>query len=142
MTAAAQEVAPPAKPRRGLFKIAIPLTLAIAVAAWGAHWWTTDRFVEDTDDAYVGGDVTVIASKVAGYVQTVVVTDNQAVRRGDLLVKIDDRDYRAALARAQAGVAAAEALRGNLDANDQLQRSVIAQADAGVSAFGATKVRP
>jgi len=141
LTAAAQEVAPPAKPRRGLFKIAIPLTLAIAVAAWGAHWWTTDRFVEDTDDAYVGGDVTVIASKVAGYVQTVVVTDNQAVRRGDLLVKIDDRDYRAAVAKAEASVAAARALLVNLDATENLQRSVIAQADAGVSAAKAESTR-
>ena len=131
---AANDATPAPPPRRGLLRIAIPLVLAIAVVVWGAHWWTSGRFVEDTDDAYVGGDVTVISSKVAGYVATVAVADNQVVHRGDLLVKIDDRDYRAALARAQASVAAAQALRGNLDANDQLQRSVIAQADAGVSA--------
>ncbi len=131
---ATDDAAPTPPPRRGLPRIAIPLVLAIAVLAWGAHWWTSGRFVEDTDDAYVGGDVTVISSKVAGYVETVAVADNQVVHRGELLVKIDDRDYRAALARAQASVAAAQALLGNLDANDQLQRSVIAQADAGVSA--------
>ncbi len=131
---AANDATPAPPPRRGLLRIAIPLVLTIAVVVWGAHWWTSGRFVEDTDDAYVGGDVTVISSKVAGYVATVAVADNQVVHRGDLLVKIDDRDYRAALARAQASVAAAQALRGNLDANDQLQRSVIAQADAGVSA--------
>ena len=138
---AATDAAPAPPPRRGLVRLAVPLVVALAAIAWGAHWWTTGRFVEDTDDAYVGGEVTVISSKVAGYVQAVAVADNQVVHRGDLLVKIDDRDYRAALARAQAGVAAAEALRGNLDANDQLQRSVIAQADAGVSAASAESTR-
>ena len=141
MTAAATDAAPSAPPRRSLARIAIPLVLVLAAAAWGAHWWTTSRFVEDTDDAYVGGDVTVIASKVAGYVQAIAVTDNQVVHRGDLLVKIDDRDYRASVAKAEASVAAAQALFGNLDANEKLQRSVIAQADAGVSAARAETTR-
>ena len=141
MTAAAIDAAPPSPPRRGAARFALPLLVAVAVAAWGVHWWTTSRFIEDTDDAYVGGDVTTLAAKVAGYVQVVAVGDNQAVHRGDLLVKIDDRDYRAAVARAQASVAAAGALMGNLDANERLQRSVIAQADAGVSAAKAESQR-
>jgi len=138
---AAADAAPSSPPRRGFVRLALPLAAALAVVGWGVHWWTGARFVEDTDDAYVGGDVTVISSKVAGYVQQVAVADNQVVHRGDLLVRIDDRDYRAALARAQASVAAAQALLGNLDANDQLQRSVIAQADAGVSAARAESTR-
>ena len=147
MTAAALEVvqpapaAAPAKPRPRIARIAIPFALAIVAAVWGTHWWTVGRFVEDTDDAYVGGDVTVIASKVAGYVQTVNVADNQVVHRGDLLVKIDDRDYRAAVAKAEAAVAAARALLVNLDATGQLQRSVIAQANAGVAAADAESTR-
>ena len=141
MTDANAAAAPVPPPRRALARLGVPFALALLAAAWGAHWWTSARFIEDTDDAYVGGDVTVISSKVAGYVQQVAVTDNQAVHRGDLLVRIDDRDYRAALARAQAGVAAAQALQGNLDANDQLQRSVIAQADAGVAAAAAELTR-
>ena len=142
MTAAAtpESVSSPS-PRRGLVKPAIATALVVALAAWGAHWWGTGRFIEDTDDAYVGGDVTVIASKVAGYVQAVAVSDNQVVRKGDLLVKIDDRDYQAALAQAQASVAAAQALIANLDATQKLQRSVIAQADAGVSAANAEATR-
>ena len=147
MTAAALEVvqpapaAPPAKPRPRIARIAIPFALAIVAAVWGTHWWTAGRFIEDTDDAYVGGDVTVIASKVAGYVQTVNVADNQVVHRGDLLVKIDDRDYRTAVAKAEAAVAAARALLVNLDATGQLQRSVIAQANAGVAAADAESTR-
>ena len=133
--------APPPKPRPSLGKIAIPVALAVAAAVWGTHWYTVGRWVQDTDDAYVGGDVTVIASKVAGYVQTVAVADNQVVHRGDLLVKIDDRDYRAAVARAEASVAAARATLVNLDATEKLQRSVIAQATAGVAAADAEATR-
>ena len=59
-----------------------------AAAAWYGHdWWTVGRFIESTDDAYVGGDVTVIAPKVAGFIAEVAVTDNQAVHAGDLLVQ-------------------------------------------------------
>ncbi|WP_420854735.1 efflux RND transporter periplasmic adaptor subunit [Scleromatobacter humisilvae] len=133
--------APPPRSKRRLGKIAIPFALAVAAAVWGTHWYTVGRFLQDTDDAYVGGDVTVIASKVAGYVQTVAVTDNQLVHRGDLLVKIDDRDYRAAVAKAEASVAAARALLVNLDATEKLQRSVIAQATAGVAAADAEATR-
>jgi len=92
----------------------------VPALAYGAHWWTTGRFIESTDDAYVDGDVTVIGSKVSGYVQTVAVTDNQLVHKGDLLVKIDDRDYRAAVEKASAAVVAAQALLRNLDATAKL----------------------
>src|SRR5437762_7412087 len=70
--------------------------IALAAAGYGYHWWTDARFVEDTDDAYVGGEVTLIAAKVPGYLAEVLVTDNQQVHAGDLLARIDDRDYRAA----------------------------------------------
>ncbi len=69
--------------------------------------------------------MTVIGPKVSGYVQTVAVSDNQVVHRGDLLVKIDDRDYRAAVEKAAAAVTAAQALLGNLDATAKLQESLI-----------------
>jgi membrane fusion protein (multidrug efflux system) len=80
------------------------LMSGLAAVWYGHHWWTVGRFIESTDDAYVGGEVTVIAPKVAGFIAEVAVTDNQAVSTGDLLVKIDDRDYRAALAKATAAV--------------------------------------
>jgi membrane fusion protein (multidrug efflux system) len=80
------------------------LAVTAVAAHLGAGWWNVGRFVESTDDAYVGGEVTVIAPKVAGFIETVAVTDNQAVHAGDLLVRLDDRDYRASLARAEASV--------------------------------------
>ena len=111
-------------------------------ATWYGHqWWTVGRFIESTDDAYVGGDVTVIAPKVAGFIAELAVTDNQAVHAGDLLVKLDDRDYRAALAKANAAVAAQEATLANLDATRRLQASMIAQAEAEVAAAHAEGAR-
>ncbi|MBV8465276.1 MAG: HlyD family secretion protein [Burkholderiales bacterium] len=117
-------------------------TLALAVAAvgaalYGAHWWSTGRFMEDTDDAYVGGDITVISPKVPGYIAKVAVNDNQLVHAGDLLVKLDDRDYRAALEKAEGVVAARKAEIANLEATRALQQAVINQARAGVAATSA-----
>jgi membrane fusion protein (multidrug efflux system) len=106
----------------------------LVVAAYGYHWLTVGRFIETTDDAYVGGDITVIAPKVSGFIETVAVTDNQKVNAGDLLVKLDDRDYRAALARAAAAAEAQRATLANLDATRRLQLAVIAQAHAGITA--------
>src|ERR1700749_2839245 len=109
----------------------------IAAAIFGYHWVTGGRFLESTDDAYVGGDITVIAPKVAGFIEQVAVTDNQRVAAGDLLVKLDDRDYKAALARAEAAAEAQRATLSNLDATRRLQQSVIAQTRASVAAADA-----
>jgi membrane fusion protein (multidrug efflux system) len=120
---------------------ALALLAGIGAVAYGYGWWTVGRFVESTDDAYVGGDVTVIAPKVSGFIAAVAVTDNQEVRAGDLLVKIDDRDYRVALDRAEAAVTGAEATLANLDATRRLQLAVVAEARAGVAAADAETVR-
>ena len=95
----------------------------LAVVGYAHHWVTVGRFIESTDDAYVGGDITVIAPKVAGFIDRVAVTDNQRVHAGDLLLKLDDRDYRAALAKADAAVGIQQATLANLDATRQLQES-------------------
>jgi membrane fusion protein (multidrug efflux system) len=115
---------------------------AVIVGVWyGYTWWTVGRFMETTDDAYVGGDVTTMASKVAGFVDTIAVTDNQRVKAGDLLVKLDDRDYRAQLARAEASVAAQEAALANRDAAHRLQTAVVDQANAEIAAATAEATR-
>jgi membrane fusion protein (multidrug efflux system) len=99
--------------------------------------------MESTDDAYVGGEVTVIAPKVPGFISQVAVTDNQEVHGGDLLLKLDDRDYRAALAKAEASVAMQEAAPINLDATHDLQEAMVAQAEAEaeIAFTGAETVR-
>ena len=112
-------------------KKAIGLVLCLAAVVLVAGGWAYARSNETfTDNAYVRGDMTSLAPKVAGYVTAVAVQDNQAVRTGDVLFRIDDRDYRARLAQAEANVEAAEARLGNVDAETKLQHALIRQAEA------------
>ncbi|WP_081991772.1 HlyD family secretion protein [Inquilinus limosus] len=132
------------KPRLTKKRLALTgaaLAILLGGGWYGHDWWTVGRFFESTDDAYVGGNITVIAPKVAGFIATLAVTDNQPVHAGDLLVKLDDRDYRAALAKAEAAVAQQNATLANLDAAYRLQQAVIAQAQAGIGAADAEIVR-
>ena len=102
-----------------------------AVVVMAAGWaWAGSRGEMSTDNAYIRGDVTSLAPKVAGYVTAVEVEDNQSVRAGDVLFRIDDRDYRARLAQAAANVEAAQARLTNVDAETQLQHALIRQAEA------------
>lgn len=121
-------------------RLAIGASVALvgtSVSWYGWYWFTQGRYIQSTDDAYVGGEVTTLASKVPGFVQTVAVTDNQQVKAGDLLIKLDDRDYRAQLARAEAAVEAQNAALANLDAYHRLQYAAIEQARAEISATAA-----
>ncbi|POA21363.1 hemolysin D [Pseudomonas sp. FW300-N1A1] len=131
--------------RPPLLKRALLITAAfiavLLIALYAVHWWTSGRYLEETDDAYIGGDVTVIGPKVAGYIEHVLVSDNQRVKAGDVLIRLDSRDYRASLAKAEGAVAAEEALLANLDATEQLQHAMIAQARAGIDAAGAETIR-
>jgi membrane fusion protein (multidrug efflux system) len=76
--------------------------LLIAAGAFAIYWFTTLRWFYSTDDAYTQADAVVIAPKVAGYVSQLLVTDNQQVKAGEVLLRIDPRDYRAALNQALA----------------------------------------
>ena len=64
---------------------------------FGYGYLTTGRDLESTDDAYVKADSTIVSPKVSGYLADVLVGDNQAVKAGQLLARIDDRDFRTAL---------------------------------------------
>jgi len=123
--------------KKALILSGVGLIVVMAGALLSYRWWTVGRFLESTDDAYVGGDITVIAPKVSGFIARVAVTDNQTVHAGDVLVELDNRDYVAARARAVAAVAAQEAAISNLSATRHLQEAVIAQAQAGISAADA-----
>jgi membrane fusion protein (multidrug efflux system) len=139
-----QETAPAATQRMsGKARLATVTAVAAGVAllVYGGYWWTTGRYIEKTDDAYVSGDITVVSPKVPGYIKTVTVRDNQFVHAGDIVVQLDDRDYRAALEKAEAAVSAQHALIANLDATRALQQAVIAQARAGVDVAAAERSR-
>jgi membrane fusion protein, multidrug efflux system len=128
--------------------IAAALLSVCAVAVYGWHWWRTARFVESTDDAYVRADVITVSPRISGYVTRVAVDDDQTVRRGDVLVALDDREFRAKADTARAAVEAAraalqeaEAATQTLDAQIALQASAIAQAQADVAAARAEASR-
>ncbi len=126
----------PARPRlkgKQLLGTAASIAGLIVAAVYGVNYITTGQYFETTNDAYVGGDVTDLASKISGLIARVAVKDNQDVHAGDLLVQIDDRDFRVAVAKAQAEVAGAQAALADLNATRNLQVALIdeAQADVG-----------
>ncbi|MBR0929272.1 HlyD family secretion protein [Bradyrhizobium diazoefficiens] len=126
--------------RQALRRAAIGLALAIGVAVagdYGYDYLKTGRYLESTDDAYVKADSTIIAPKVSGYIAKVLVADNERVRAGQTLARIDDRDFGTALDQAKADVAAAEASVRNIDAQLELQQPVIEQSTADVAAADA-----
>src|SRR5499427_9338148 len=104
------------------------LLLAIAVVVtitrnWNA--WEGGHVEQVTNDAYVRGDLTPLSTKVSGLVREVKVNDYQRVRKGDLLVQLDDDDYKAQQAQAAAGVEAAKAALENNRRQRQLQDAKI-----------------
>ena len=119
--------------------LALALLAGTAAIAWaGNQYWTSWRFEQSTDDATVQADFTTVAPKVSGYIADVLVQDNQPVKAGQVLARIDDRDFRTALDQARADVAAADAALRNLDAQVALQQSMIEQAKAAVAATTAS----
>jgi membrane fusion protein (multidrug efflux system) len=119
--------------RRWIIAAVVGAVLLIGAIIFAWYWFSTLRWLESTDDAYTQADAVVIAPKVAGYVGDLLVTDNQRVTAGETLVRIDPRDYQAALEQANANVAAAEADIRNLDAQLTMQQSTINQARADIS---------
>lgn len=122
--------------RHFLRMVAGPLVLILAVA-WGGFYWASARFVVSTDDAYVQAHSTIVASRVSGYISAVLVDDDQPVRAGQVLARIDDRDFRAALDQARADVQGAQAEVADLHAQLARQDTQIAGARASVAASDA-----
>jgi len=113
----------------------------IAIALLGASWTVAHdegtAATQTTDDAYILADSSTVAPRIAGQIAQVLVTDNQSVHRGELLAQIDDRDYRVALASAQADLHAAQANGESLRRQLARQAEVIAQARATTQADAA-----
>jgi membrane fusion protein, multidrug efflux system len=125
--------------RQLLFAVGAVLIGTAACFVW--YWVTIGQYIESTDDAYVGGEVTTLSFKVAGLIETVAIVDNQSVKAGDLLLKLDDRDYRAQLARTEANIAARRAALVNVDATRRMRVSMLDQARADLAAAMAERVR-
>jgi membrane fusion protein, multidrug efflux system len=131
--------------RRGLLRRR-PVVSAIGVlllaSALGGGYLYVDHITrfQSTDDAFIAARQFSIAPKVSGYITTVPVTDNQHVKTGDVIARIDDRDYLVALAQAEAQVEAAQASIENIDAQLDVQQAQIAANQAQVDQTQATLV--
>ena len=110
------------------------LVVLVGGGWYGWRWWTVGRYMVSTDDAYTEADSVTVSPQVAGYVAELRVTDNQEVRRGDVLLRIDDSTYRARVDQADAQLAAAKANVDNVGAQIERQQAAIAQAQADLDA--------
>jgi membrane fusion protein, multidrug efflux system len=129
---------PPSRLKSAWQKYGTPLIVALLTIAiivtitrnWNG--WEGGRVEQATNDAYVRGDLTPLSTKVPGLVREVNVNDYQQVRKGELLVQLDDDDYKAQVAQAVAGVEAAKAAIENNRRQRELQDAKIDRALAGV----------
>jgi membrane fusion protein (multidrug efflux system) len=108
--------------------------ILFVTAAGTLYYWRYARFIISTDDAYAQADSTILASRVSGYVSAVQVEDDQPVKAGQMLARIDDRDYRARLDQARADAQASKAEVTNLQAQLAQQDALISRARASVAA--------
>ena len=123
--------------RRMMFTAAAAVLLA--GAAWyGWNYWTFGQYLVSTDDAYVQADNTTVAPKVSGYLHEVLVGDNEVVKAGQILARIDDRDFRVALDQSAADVAAAQSAIASKQAQLEIQQAVIDAAKATIDVDDAT----
>jgi membrane fusion protein (multidrug efflux system) len=140
--APATQPAQPTVAKRPFRRILLATAAAVLLAGaiWGGdYYWTVGRFLVSTDDAYVKADNTTIAPKVSGYLTEVLVGDNERIKAGQVLARIDDRDFKVALDQSKADVAAAEAAINSKKAQLDVQQAVIAAAKATIEVDTATK---
>ena len=137
----AGETGAPAKKKRSLRKLLLPVIGAALLAggAWyGYGYWTVGRFMVSTDDAYTAADIAAIAPKIQGYVDRIDFKENQRVKAGDVLVRLDDGDYRIALEQAEAAIASQQETLKRIAAQEKAAEASVEQAAAGRLAAEAT----
>ena len=112
--------------RKGRLRNPLLLLLIIGILVGATAYWRYSRHFESTDDAFIVGHVTTVSARVAGRVKEVLVTDNQQVRQGDILLRIDPADYQTHLDQARAAL---DTSRRNLDEAVSQQAAAQATAD-------------
>jgi membrane fusion protein (multidrug efflux system) len=133
-------VGEPDAPRKGLSRrtklilLTIAIGVLLAVGAWYFRHQTYGQYFQETNDAQIMADAVAIAPRVNGYVAEVLVSDNEDVRTGQPLARIDARDYQAQVEQARAQIAQAQAGVENARASISEQRAAIEQAEAQLAA--------
>ncbi len=121
--------------KRRKTRLILPILLLAALGggcSYGWHWWIVGRFLETTEDAYLQADKVTVAPRIAGHVAEVLVGDNQPVRAGDVIARLDDREYRVMLKQAEAEVGKSRAQLLGTAAAILQQQAQVASAKAEV----------
>lgn len=124
--------------RVGRILAVVALVVLVAIGFWYYNYETRGKYYQSTNDAYIQSDAVTVSSKVAGYVQQVLVADNQAVRAGQPLLQIDPRDYRAQAAQYQAQIDVTQANAQGVRAQISEQQAAVTQAQAQLAAAQST----
>src|SRR5580704_17411175 len=139
---------PAAAPRRRYWgnyavRLAVIAVALLVAALFATQWnrWVGNATRQTTDDAYIRGDVTPLSAQVDGYVRHVAVDDFQRVKAGDLLVEIDDSDYRAKVTQAEADLLGAQAAVENIKAHKETQHAQVLEAESTITATQADVLR-
>ena len=130
-----------APPKRSLLRRPLVLALFAGVVALGAFFGIRHilhaRMYQTTDDAFVGAHVVSVSPRVASYAARVLVDDNAHVKKGQLLVELDPRDFQAKLGQARADLAAAtaqhQAASINVNVVSKTSNAGVRQAEAAVA---------
>jgi membrane fusion protein (multidrug efflux system) len=146
----AETTRPPVRrrPGRSRTRIFVVIALVIVLAVGGYLLWQYLSSYESTDDAQIDGHINAISARISGHLSEVLVEDSQIVKAGDVLVKIDPRDYEVAVSQAQANLADAAASLENArtdlpivstNTESQLQTARSSRADANAGLLSAER---
>src|SRR5271154_4117542 len=125
---------PPPRSKKSRLKLFVGAAVLIILVAVIFYYLRCVAPYESTDDAFIDGYVTLISPRVPGQVARLMVTDNQDVKAGDVLVEIDPRDYEASLSQARADLAVAHSQVDQAQAQVKVSEAKVSQEQAAVAA--------
>jgi membrane fusion protein (multidrug efflux system) len=139
--AAADTAAPKSGARKKFVMMGVVGLLALAAASYGVHYVLVGRFYVSTDDAYVRANNTTLGARVAGHVAAILPGDNVVVRKGEVIFRIDDGDYRIAVDSARTRIATQQATIDRIGRQVTALESAVAQAKAQLASTEAALKR-
>jgi membrane fusion protein (multidrug efflux system) len=131
-SAPAASTAPKQGTRKKLVLMGAAALLALAVAAYGVDYLLVGRFFVSTDDAYVRANNTMLGARVSGHIAAILPGDNKLVHTGDVILRIDDGDYRIAVDAARTKIATQQATIERIGRQVTAQESAVEQAQANL----------
>src|SRR3954470_21274953 len=139
--ATADAAAPKSGARKKFVMIGVVGLLALAAAGYGVYYVFVGRFYVSTDDAYVRANNTTLGARVSGHVAAILPGDNVVVRKGDVIFRIDDGDYRIAVEAARTRIATQQATIGRIGRQVTAMESAAEQAKAQLVSAEANQKR-